>query len=71
MKTICLQPYLVTKSHEEMFQNEVEHLVLLGVLEVANDSEWGYPYFAQYKPKSNQVSFISDFRNLNKQLKKK
>ena len=33
--------------------------------------EWGDPSFAQPKPKSNQVRFISDFRNLNKQLKHK
>ena len=28
-KPICLQPYPVPKVHEEMFKNEVEHLVLL------------------------------------------
>ena len=54
-----------------MFKNEVEHLVLLGVLEVANDSECGAPSFAQSKPKSNLVSFLSIFRNLNKKLKQK
>ena len=35
---IFSQPYPVAKVHEEMFKNEVESLVLLGVLEVANDS---------------------------------
>ena len=54
-----------------MFKNEVEILVLLGVLDVANDSEWGDQSFAQHTTKSNQVSFISDFRNLNKKLKQK
>ena len=34
-------------------------------------SEWEAPYFAQTKPKSNRVRFISDFRNLNKKLKRK
>ena len=34
---ICLQPYPVPNVHEEMFKNEIEHLFLLGVLEVAND----------------------------------
>ena len=29
------------------------------------------PYFAQPKPKSNQVCFLSKFRNLNKKLKRK
>ena len=54
-----------------MFKKDVKCWVLLGVVEVANDSEWGDPNFAQPKPKSNWVSFLSEFRNLNKQLKKK
>ena len=54
-----------------MLKKEVEHLVILGVLEIADDSEWGAQYFAQPKPKSNQVCFLSDFRNINKQLKRK
>ena len=36
-----------------------------------NDSEWLDPSFAQPKPKSNKLFFLSDFRNLNKQLKQK
>ena len=36
-----------------MFKTEVEHLFLLGVLEVANDSECGDPSFAELKP--NQI----------------
>ena len=31
----------------------------------------GAPTFAKSKPKSNQVSFLSDFININKQLKLK
>ena len=54
-----------------MFKKEVEHLVLLGVLKVSNDSEWGDPHFTQPKPKSNLVCFLSEFRNLNVQLKQK
>ena len=46
-------------------------LVLLGVLESSNVSEWRAPSFAQPKPKTNQARFRSDFRNLNKQLKRK
>ena len=49
----------------------IKRLVLLGVLGVANYSEWGDPFFSQHKPKSNQVHFLSDLRNLNKQLKHK
>ena len=52
-----------------MFKKEVESLMLLGFFEISNSSEWGAPSFAQPKPKSNIVCFISDFRNINKQLK--
>ena len=31
----------------------------------------GTPYFAQPKPKPNQVFFLSDFKNINKKLKLK
>ena len=54
-----------------MIKKGVKHLVLLGVIEVSHGSEWGSPSFAQPEPKSNQVRFLSDFRNLNKQLKQK
>ena len=54
-----------------MFKNKVEILVLMGALEVSNDSEWGDPKFSQPKTKSKQVRFLSGFRNLNKQLKNK
>ena len=43
-----------------MFKREFERLVLLGVPEVENDSEWGDPSFAQPQPKPNQVRFLSD-----------
>ena len=44
---------------------EVERLVILGVLERTNDSQWGDPSITQPRRKINQVGFISDFRNLN------
>ena len=59
-----------TKKHEEMFKKEVEHLVLIWVLETANDPKWGTKYFLQPKTKSNLVSFLSDYINLNMQLKR-
>ena len=62
---IWLQPYPLLKVHEKLFKKEVGNLVLLGVLNTANNPEWGAPPFAQSKPKSNRVRFISDFRNLN------
>ena len=54
-----------------MFKQEVEDLVVLGVLELANDSEWVAPSFEKPNPKSNQLHFLSEFRNLNKQSKQK
>ena len=54
-----------------MIKREVESVVLLGFLELVNYLGWGSPYFAQPKPKSNQVRLLSDFRNLNKKLKRK
>ena len=60
-----------TKGTWIIVKKEFERSVLLGVRDLAKDSEWGSPSFAQPKSKSNQVCFISDFRNLNKPLKRK
>ena len=51
-------------------KKEVDILVLLGALKYTNDSEWEDQYFAQPKPKTNQVSFLSGSINLNTQLKR-
>ena len=59
----------ITKVTRGNVQKESGSLVLLGVLELVNDSEWGAPSFAQTTHKSNVVLFISDFRNIDKQLK--
>ena len=66
VNTVFSQPYPVPKAHEKFFKKEVDSLVLLGVLYVTNNSEWGAPSFAQPKHKSNRVRFLSDFINLNK-----
>ena len=46
-KLICSRPYPILKVHKKMFKKEVERLVLLGVLELSNDWEWGgaYPFY--------------------------
>ena len=67
---MCSRPYPVPRVHKAMFRKEVERLVKLGVLEEANGSEWGATYFAQPKPKTNRVIFLSDFWKLNRQLKR-
>ena len=53
-----------------MFKKEAEYLVLAGFLKKSNFSEQGSPALAQLKLKTNQVCILSDFRNLNKQLKR-
>ena len=70
-RPVCSRPYPVPKLHAEISKKDVERLVLLGVHNVENDSEWGAPSFAQPKIKLNWVRFLSDFRNLNKQLERK
>ena len=67
--TVCLHIYPVPKLHEFMFKNYSEHLVPLGVLEQSNNPKWGEPSFSQPKSKTNQVIFLSDSWNLNRQLK--
>ena len=71
MQSLCacdLKP--VPKVHGTMLKKEVERIVKFGVLEEANDSEWGAPS-AQLKAKTNRVRFLSDFWHLNRQLKRK
>ena len=60
-----------TKGIRGNVQKGVVNLLLLGVLKVENDSEWGSPSFFQPKPKSNKVKFLSDFRNINKKSNQK
>ena len=71
VKPILSRPYPVSKLHDEIPKKEVERLVLMEVLEAANDSERGSPSFAKPNSTTNRVHFLSDFRNLNKQLKRK
>ena len=66
---MCSRPYPVPKVHKTIKKKEVKRLASLGVLKEANDPEWGAPYFAQPKAKTNRVIFLSDFWNLNRQLK--
>ena len=49
----------------------MECLVLMGVIEKENESEWGAPYFDQTKLETYKVNFIYKFRNLSRQLKRK
>ena len=71
VKPMCSRPYPVPRVHEAMFRKEVEIMVKLGVTKEANYPEWGAPSFAHPKTKTNQIRFLSDFQNLNRQLQRK
>jgi Reverse transcriptase (RNA-dependent DNA polymerase) len=59
--------FAVPKIHEKVIKDEVDRLVTLQVLHKTNSSEWAAPSFGIPK-KNNQIRFISDFRQLNKNL---
>ena len=44
-----------TKGTQSDVKKGAERLVILGVPEYANDSEWGALYFAQPKAKTNSI----------------
>ena len=69
VKPVWSLPYPVPRLHEAMFRNEFERLVRLVVLEESNEFKWEAPSFSQPKAKTNHVIFLSDFQNLNRQLK--
>ena len=52
-----------------MFKREGVSLIVLGVLEKENDPVWGAPYFSQSKAITDIVRLLSDFRNLNRQMR--
>ena len=63
--------YTSPMEHGDIFKKLVECLVLLVVLEKANDSKWRAPYFTNTERKINWVRFLGKFRDFNKQLKLK
>ena len=65
------RPYPLPKVPKTMLIKEVERLVSLWVPEESNYSKFEAPYFAQPKTKTNCVRFLSDLRNLIRQLKRK
>ena len=54
-----------------MFRKEVNIIVLLELIVEAINSEWGAPSFPQQNTKTDSIIFLSDFHNLNRQLKRK
>ena len=62
--------YQVPRIHRDTLRKEVDRLVQLGVLKLENDSQWASPTFIIPK-KQGTVRFLSDFREVNKRIKRK
>ena len=62
--------YDIPHSQKEIFKGELDRLVAIGVLEPCGRSEWISGSFIIPK-KDGRVRWISDFRGLNKALKRK
>ena len=64
------KPFPIPKIHEEILKIDVNRLINIGVLKRKNNSKWEAPTFVIPK-KNGIVHFISDFRKLNKRIKRK
>ena len=70
VKPFHARAFPVPQIHESTLRKEVDRLCLIDVLEKCADSEWAAPTFIVPK-KEGTVRFITDFRQLNKCLKRK
>ena len=64
------RPYPIPHKYEQTLKMEVDRLCEAGVLKKVNCSEWASPTFIIPK-KDGTVRFISDFRELNRCIKRK
>ena len=69
-KPIRRRPYSVPTSHLTIFKAELQRLLKIGVIEKAARSEWITGTFIVPK-KDGRVRWITDFRGLNKSLRRK
>jgi hypothetical protein len=64
------RPYGVSRYHLKTFKAEIDRLVQIGVLSPCGANEWLAPSFIIPK-KDGRVRWISDFRELNKVIKRR
>lgn len=69
-KPVHKRHYPVPRIHQTTFKKELDRLESLGILERTGPSEWAAPTFITPK-KDGTVRWVSDFRGLNKLLKRK
>ena len=69
-KPVRRRPYSVPTSHLTVFKAELQRLLQIGVIEKATRSEWIAGTFIVPK-KDGRVRWITDFRGLNKSLRRK
>ena len=69
-KPVHSRPYGVPFTQRDAFKCELDHLVKIGVLECSGASQWASGTFIIPK-KDGRVRWISDFRALNKCIKRK
>ena len=63
------KPFPIPRIHEQTLKVELQRLCDIGVLRRINHSEWAAPTFVIPK-KDGLVRFISDFRKLNKRIRR-
>ncbi len=69
VQPIFCNPYPIPLLHQPVFQKELQHLIDEKVLKRIDRSEWAFPTFLIPK-KDGRVRWISDFRKLNKLLRR-
>ena len=69
-KPVFKKAYHIPFQRESLFKNELQNIVANGVLEPCGQSAWAAPTFVVPK-KDNRVKWVSDFRELNKLIKRK
>ena len=69
-KPIHARPYSIPRINARTFKEELDHLCEIGVLARAGASEWASPTMGVPK-KDGRIRIVSDFRQLNKVIKRK